>query len=430
MSSNVFVWLRAPLLVGATLLLADAAAAQECKSDDDCGAGYTCEQAEQGCATIDIACAPDDAECLKRAQQPCEPDPDYKLCRPASCEEDSDCPSNMACHAYENGTCASGTAPADSAGAPAFAPCKDDDCGTAGAAGGGGAAGKAAPPPPDCTTNTVKQCVPRYALPCEHDSDCGAGFKCKEQIAMSCAGSGAGGAGAVPPVDPQAMDAGSPSDPGKPQQLRAPECTSMPTGVFACELQIVECADSSACPADFECIGNPNRAACGGTASVGSAGSAAGGSAAPQPALDAGTADPGQGAGGGDDPCAAINEGVPEKICAPHDYYYGGVGRDASGELSTGGSATGSPQTPNSDPSGAGGLGGQSGSTAGSGAPPTDDGTHSAGSHTDGDMDAAAADSGCAVTAPGASGPGEVTGALAVLALCAFLLRRRARDVA
>jgi hypothetical protein len=426
MSSNVFVWLRAPLLAGAALLLANTASAQQCASNDDCDEGYACESAAKPCATIDIACAENDEECLKRAAEPCAQDQDYKECRPAACEADGDCPASMVCHAHTEMTCptaaagSAGSSDSGNAAAPLIAaPCQDTGdagvCGGGGAA-GGGMAGAPSTPPPTCTTTTVSQCTPRYALPCEHDADCGTGFKCVEQVQASCPGTGAGGAGATPPPDqpqPEATDAGQPM-----ALVAKPECTMMPTGTFACELQVVPCADDSACPATFECVSNPNRVSCGsGTAMTGTAGA---GSATPTPAQDAGSAIPadGQGAGGGDDPCAGANDGVPEKVCQPPNYYgygYGGS-RDDAAETPKGGTATGAPVPALAD----GGV--AQGPTT---TPPSD--VQNMGSHTDGDMQAPAADSGCAVSAPGASDSTQVFATLTVFGVIAFLLRRRAR---
>ena len=368
----------------------------QCTTDADCGDGYVCKTyTGEECAKPD--CPPDDKTC---ASQPSDCAPtEYTTCEPAPCSTDDDCPDSMVCHEWMSSTC--------TGSAPASEPCMaNTDCPTPDAA------------PPDCTDTTVKQCTPRYALPCETSADCGPGFDCKEEVIGSCSGGSgtaqpgmiSGGSGSGPVDAGVALDGGSAQPPPSEVDAAAqePTCTEMPAGTFSCVVQVLPCSADDECPADFTCEDNPNRAVCnaaGKAEAPSSGGGTAGAGATP---VDAGPA----GDAGSVDPCGSINDGLPDKVCWPRNYYAGGAGRDVSqgsnnasgGSSETGGGAdTGAqvPETPSDSTSGhSADAGDGSGSKHGSG--------------------------GCAVGAAGQR-PADALGLLALLGLCVLELRRRAR---
>ena len=418
----LFGFMSNPLMrvaaVAAVMLLADVGSAQECEADSDCGEGYVCEsQGIAPCApTMRPACAMDDPNCDAQAFAPpdCEPR-EYKACVAAPCEADSDCPETMVCYAREVGVCSGGMTMAPVC---LKAPCDP-------------------PPPPqpqeECTTSTIRECTPRYWLPCEQASDCGEGFTCEEGISVACSGStgtmgssggtagasGAGTAGAGAMMAP--VDAGEAPRAGEAPALPLPadSCTSVPTGEFACQLKVMPCEADSACPAGMQCVANPSRSVC---ASTTPGTEQRPKMMTPGEAQDAGSPEPnnGQAAGGGDDPCAAINDGVPEKVCAPPDY--GFASRDAVGSAD-GGIATstgGTQQIPGQAASG--------GEPAPMAAGPGGESAHDTASSDDaGVTDVPASDRGCAVAAPGTRGATPLFGMLGMLGFCALVLWRRAR---
>jgi hypothetical protein len=214
---------------GALLIANAALAAETCDADGACPHGFVCTTFESpACATPD--CAPDDDQCAKAPPQ-CEAH-QTKECTPAECTENADCADGMVCYAQEQTTCSGGKAEPACAG--------DGGC-------------KAETPESwTCETRHFAACVARYVPPCVQDSDCGAGFLCKEQLSVSCSGSasasrqgGTGGKGSDAP------NAG-PSDAGAPEP-EPPTCTTEATGVFYCELQQMACDDASNCPSDFSC---------------------------------------------------------------------------------------------------------------------------------------------------------------------------------
>jgi MYXO-CTERM domain-containing protein len=179
--------------------------------DLDCPQGTTCQIAPVACPAI--ACADDSADCPR-----CD-GPGTPYCAPAACESDSDCGGSMKCAEHQVYDCGSG------ATAPAIAP----------AAGDGDEPRTNLPEPPPCESSAIRQCTPRWQLPCTSDSDCGAGFRCEEGEACS-----------VPPFDPSS---------GEPPSN---EVTCSPTGTFACVVVETACDDEADCPEDFVCVDNPN----------------------------------------------------------------------------------------------------------------------------------------------------------------------------
>jgi MYXO-CTERM domain-containing protein len=203
-------WLLSLGLLGVAVAEPAWAATESC--DLDCPQGTACEIAPLGCPAID--CAEDAADCPR-----CE-DTGAPYCAPAACESDSDCGGSMKCAehpVYDCGSAATAT--------PAIAP----------AHGNGDEPRTALPEPPPCEASAIRQCTPRWQLPCTTDNDCGAGFRCEETESCS-----------VPPFDPSS---------GEPPSS---EVTCTPTGTSACVVVETACDSEADCPEDFVCVDNPN----------------------------------------------------------------------------------------------------------------------------------------------------------------------------
>ena len=204
-------WLLSLGLFGAALGMAEPARAQQA-CDLDCPLGTTCELAPLACPAI--ACAEDNPDCPR-----CDPTPVTPYCALAACNTDSDCAPSMKCVEHTATDCGEGIA------LPAIAPADE--------------AGQTPLPTPAetpaCEQNTVRQCTPRWQLPCTADSDCGDGFRCEETESCS-----------IPGYDPTS---GAPLG-------RDVTCTR--TGTFACVVIETACNTSADCPADFDCIDNPS----------------------------------------------------------------------------------------------------------------------------------------------------------------------------
>jgi len=242
------------LVATAALLLASLAprvalAQSSCNDDSECEQGFECTVVgASGCAAAAPApsCIPGQP-CDAPEPQPCET-VELKACTPAACTSDAQCAEGMVCHSWTQ-PCASGGC-ACSSDVP---DCKCD-------------------PPPACEPETTSMCTPRYLLPCEQASDCGAGFTCEQQaVPCACGGSSAGaptpGAGAADPGAPGfAPPAGSGGQPsGEP--LPNPEpCVCEPSNVYTCVAQVIECTNDAACPAGWACEqeAQADRPACGG----------------------------------------------------------------------------------------------------------------------------------------------------------------------
>lgn len=229
--------LFAPLFIGRTAL------AQEACGETTCPKGFTCEVEPGACPAID--CAPG-AEC-----QPCMPQTSM-VCRPGPCSADADCADGMACADMQQTECDDvGVTPA----------CADAECREEAAKG-------------ECTTTTIKQCLPRWALPCAVAADCGDGFDCKEQQSCSCSGSSGSGSSGSPtpetrPSPPAGTGGASSSDPAAPAPKPAPsgggaepapmpeDCSCEPSGQLACEAIQVACTTDADCLNGWSCRDNP-----------------------------------------------------------------------------------------------------------------------------------------------------------------------------
>ncbi|HTV19509.1 MAG TPA: MYXO-CTERM sorting domain-containing protein [Polyangiaceae bacterium] len=202
-------WLLSLGLLGAALGVAAPAAAQQAASCDlDCPLGTTCELAPVACPAI--ACAVDSPDCPV-----CDGTP-TPYCAPAACEADSDCDESMRCAEHTAFDCGA-------VAEPAIAPASGD------------AAPSTQPEAPACEPDVIRQCTPRWQLPCSIDSDCGDGFRCEETEACS-----------VPGYDPSSGEAPS------------SEVTCERTGTFACVVVETACSTNADCPASFDCVDNPN----------------------------------------------------------------------------------------------------------------------------------------------------------------------------
>lgn len=205
-------WLLSLGLLGAAFGLAEPARAQQAASCDlDCPLGTTCELAPVGCPAI--ACADDSPDCPV-----CDTSATTPYCAPAACNADSDCGASMKCAEHTAFDCGGEAV-------PDIAP----------ADGEGQAAPDTRPETPACEGSTVRQCTPRWQLPCSVDNDCGDGFRCEETEACS-----------VPGYDPSS---------GEPQSR---EVTCTRTGTFACVVVETACSTNADCAADFDCVDNPN----------------------------------------------------------------------------------------------------------------------------------------------------------------------------
>jgi hypothetical protein len=233
-------WTLLSITAAAALLgISGRAAAQECASDDDCVASYTCEVVgESGCG---FACPEGSPDCKPPPDADCEV-MEYKACVPGPCSSDADCEDGMVCFEQESVSCP----PSAEIDCPPGADCPK-------------------PEPVDCETSTTTSCVPRYAVPCEDDADCGDGFDCVEDIAYACAGSAPSSGGGSEPGDPGAAGGAAP----EPEPLplppdEPPSCTEEPAGTFHCEAREVECEADGDCPTDWTCQENYSRPVCGG----------------------------------------------------------------------------------------------------------------------------------------------------------------------
>jgi hypothetical protein len=203
---------------GALAVLAPAAAlavdAPSCTLD--CEQGYVCELLPQACPLI-LCLDENDPNCPR-----CDGAP-APACVPAACESDEDCGGGTVCAEHTVFVDCAVVAPAP--------------------ASQGSSEQKAAADAPDstgCTPSVIRECTPRWQLPCETDGDCGAGFRCEEQ--QSCS---------VPPA--------APTDPDSRERAADVEVTCEPSGVFACVVIETPCVSDADCPAQFVCADNPGR---------------------------------------------------------------------------------------------------------------------------------------------------------------------------
>jgi MYXO-CTERM domain-containing protein len=310
------------------------------------------------------------------------------------------------------------------------------NAGTGGGAAGGCAADEMCPPQvSECHVEPgVPVCTPRYTLPCSADTDCGAGFSCKEAIGYVCHGgmsagaggasaggtSGAGASGASGDGAGEVAGSGAPGEPWT--------CTEEPTGEFYCELQELACETDADCPGSLRCQENwayecPGAGAGGGVAVAGAGGAigTAGTTAVPPTEPE----EPGVGGMGGSGwQCEQV---LLSKSCAPDDYFPpppGGMGGQ-SGSAGTGGAAGGGTINPPTMNPGTGGnapgagAGGAGGTTGGESGPSSGDG--------DDWLDHPRGRFGCAVAGDDASD--ALWSSLGLLGFAALILRRRGRTM-
>jgi MYXO-CTERM domain-containing protein len=241
----------------AVLAIATTASAQTCTQDKDCPQGFTCQSTVVNVAEPD--CKPG-TECVR-------PDGSATTtvvmsCEPKMCAGDADCGAGMVCYAQTSTACSGGaTAPACAPNTPcdAGAPVKMEEM---------------------CTTTTRKICAFQWQLPCNADSDCGAGFTCKPNVSGVCSGGGSAGSGggtggsagggSVP--QPPPSDAGA---------FAPPMCMTTTSYPGYCAPKVTTCTADSDCPANWKCETSPETPV--------SSGPGTGAPIAP-PAPDAGTA--------------------------------------------------------------------------------------------------------------------------------------------
>jgi hypothetical protein len=211
------------------------AVAQLCTSDRDCPQGHAC--------TASKTIAPTEPACPRGATCP-KPDASAPMvimaCEPKACSADADCGAGMVCFAQTSRACSGGAA---------VAPCAPDQPCDAG-------------PPvrmePECTTTTTKICAWKWQLPCNMDSDCGAGFTCKPTETGSCSGSGGtgtptpgpGGGSSGAPAPPRGDLVAPPADGGA---APPPMCTTMTSYPGWCQPTVTTCTADSDCPGGWKC---------------------------------------------------------------------------------------------------------------------------------------------------------------------------------
>lgn len=227
---------------------AAGAHAQTCEQDSDCSKGFTCAEYvwELPCAAPECQ----DPEKCPDASTDCGTEVHHE-CTPADCELDTDCGEDMVCYKQTLTSCSGSTAAA--VDCPPNEPCPEQT-------------EPAAPPEePMCTEEVIQQCTPRYVLPCEQDSDCGAGFTCQASEECSCSGSAGGAAPAEPqPVDAGVSDSGGGSDfapaadggierPAPEDAGSSTTCECHESELKHCELKPMPCEADTDCPSSFLC---------------------------------------------------------------------------------------------------------------------------------------------------------------------------------
>lgn len=222
-----------------------SAHAQTCEQDADCPKGFHCDA-----YMVDGPCSV--APCQQG--ESCDAGPECTSevrheCRPSACETDADCATDMICFEQTSRACSGGAETGD-------AECKPGETCTT-----------PEQVEPDCTEQTVRQCTPRYLLPCEQDTDCGDGFACKAFEECSCSGaagdpnrqstsdagfavggSDAGSAFVPVPANDAGRDGGTFSDAGT-----TSDCECHMSDAKRCELTQVQCDSDADCPSNFVC---------------------------------------------------------------------------------------------------------------------------------------------------------------------------------
>lgn len=194
------------------LLVPASAAAQEACGDSTCDPGYTCEVGPGLCPLI---------LCLEGEEcPPCEPEEQH-FCAPADCDTDADCPDHMLCNSYETRDCPEETPTCSETDT-------EEEC-----------SAKWAAWEAQCVPGEAKECTPRWYLPCEVASDCGAGFECVQGESCSVAGS-----------DPEQAKRDAASD--------APvDVVCTPTEERYCQMIEQACESDSDCLENWSCAENP-----------------------------------------------------------------------------------------------------------------------------------------------------------------------------
>lgn len=203
------------LLLGASFT-GQAAQAQNCTTDEQCGPGYQCRTYE------DTLCS---GSACRRGETCPPPVCETRIsgyCENADCSSDADCPDPMLCHVESYEECSEEDRPACKPGVPCTLP---------------------EPSKPTCTSHTRSSCKQPYELPCTSDADCGGGFRCVEEVFGWCSGSGK--------VLPD----------GGVVEVEE-ECGETRTGQFRCELQVLPCEADSECPSGLTCQDNWQRPSC------------------------------------------------------------------------------------------------------------------------------------------------------------------------
>lgn len=225
------------LVVGMTVMTLSfpvVANAQVCKTDQDCGKGWTCK------ASTVIPTAPvcEGKACDSKVDV--TPPTPQSYCEPSVCQVNADCPASMVCHSETHKMCKGG---ASVANCPPDAP----DC---------------KPTTVDkettCTSETISRCAYPWQLPCSTDVDCGAGFVCDPSTTITCSGSKTGGAtsvsGSTGTVS-SGLSLDLPTTSATDGGAATPRATCETTTSFPgrCRVVNVECKVDSDCPTEWSC---------------------------------------------------------------------------------------------------------------------------------------------------------------------------------
>lgn len=282
-------WVGALAAAGTALLFQGSAHAQssQCSADEDCGAGFVCKTDTYESCSGGVVCggagvggsaggiaggaggAGGAGDCTMVPIE-CET-VTTSWCSNATCDDDADCPSYMACQPQSNWVCEGGMAGTGAGG-------------DAGGPGGAGGAGECHEVPGDSL------CVMRSQLPCEEASDCGGGFDCIPQTYWECSGGGEGGStaggGSGGAAGTIAAGAGGAAG-GIGGDGSMGECHEVDAGNGWCQLQDLPCESDADCFDGLRCdeqwIYGPCTPA-GGTG--GAMGGAGGAGTCPEPTLE------------------------------------------------------------------------------------------------------------------------------------------------
>lgn len=310
-------------------------------------------------------------------------------CQPGPCTTDSDCGTDMVCHAQTSTECSGGGA---------TPPCEPGTkCGIA-----------AIVTEPTCTTITTSTCAYLWQLPCNADADCGAGFVCQPSVSGECSGGSAGGSAVGSGGSSGQSSSGPPENTSPPAQT-GDTCTTTKSFPGSCQTATTVCTSDADCPANWLCQAPLTRG------SIGAGGAGVGGGA--------GTDSHGVSSGSGVDPTVDPTAAIP-KLCAapnlsplPAKDRAGGTGASGPGVTGTGGTTAGGATPPEGATvsGGAGGAGGTNGVNGVNGM----NGAHDPGAASAGDA------AGCAVIPHGAPSPSGA--ALPALLVGLTLVLRRSR---